>query len=149
MHKYEITLKWEKNTEVPYWRKAILSAKELPDIIVATPPEFKQGIPGLWSPEHLFIASASVCLTTTFLSISQASRLDYKTFFIETTGTLEDVEEDGKTVSQITKIHQKFHLKLVDPKDEKKAEKVLKKSKENCLIANSMKTEVSTELVFD
>jgi len=35
-------------------------------IEVATLPEFPKGIPGIWSPEHLFTAAVSSCLMTTF-----------------------------------------------------------------------------------
>lgn len=47
-------------------------------IEVATPPEFPKGIPGMWSPEHLFTAAVSGCLMTTFLSIAEKSVVSQK-----------------------------------------------------------------------
>ena len=51
-HSYNIFLKWNEG------RKGIMESPELPTKIeVATPPEFDKGIPGIWSPEHLYTAS--------------------------------------------------------------------------------------------
>ncbi len=113
MHDYEIKITWESQEE-PYKRKGTLSASGMKDITVVTPPEFKHGIPNEWSPEHLFVASASVCMMTTFLAISEASKLDYERFHIDTKGILDDVEVAGRKQSQITEIHQKFFLKSVN-----------------------------------
>ena len=33
-----------------------------PSLTVATPPEFKNGVPGVWSPEDLLVASAALLL---------------------------------------------------------------------------------------
>lgn len=64
-HIYKTNLRWESN------RRGVLSAPGLPDLAVATPPEFPGGHPGIWSPEHLFVASAEVCVMTTFLAIGE------------------------------------------------------------------------------
>ncbi len=146
MYEYAIKISWESQDE-PYKRKGTLSAPGMKDITVVTPPEFKHGIPNEWSPEHLFVASASVCTMTTFLAISEASKLEYERFHIETTGILDEVEVAGRKQSQITEIHQKFHLKLKNQGDTTKAQKILEKTERECLVANSMKSKVSFELV--
>ena len=54
-HSYEVNLKWN------YGTKGTLSSSILPtEIEVATPPDFPNGIAGIWSPEHLFVASKAV-----------------------------------------------------------------------------------------
>ena len=63
-HFYTVDINWEQE------RKGILCSSELNKeagkcIEVATPPEFPKGIPGIWSPEHLFTAAISSCLMTT------------------------------------------------------------------------------------
>ena len=67
-HFYNVDVNW--NTD----RKGVMCSPELnletgSCIEVATPPQFPKGIPGIWSPEHLFTAAVSSCLMTTFLSI--------------------------------------------------------------------------------
>ncbi len=145
MHEYAVKITWAPQDE-PYKRKGTLSAPGLKDITVVTPPEFRRGIPNEWSPEHLFVGSVSACTMTTFLAISEGSKLDYERFHIEAKGILDDVEVAGRKQSQITEIHQKFHLKLKNQADGTKAQKILEKTERECLIANSMKSMVSFEL---
>ena len=48
-HDYTINLEWNQG------RIGQLSSPELENLIeCATPPEFPNGVPGIWSPEHLF-----------------------------------------------------------------------------------------------
>ena len=70
-HTYTTSLKWVAQ------RKGTLSSEGLPQVEVATPPQFPGGHPGIWSPEHLFVAAAEVCLMTTFLAIAETSKLEY------------------------------------------------------------------------
>lgn len=148
MHEYAIKITWVPQDE-PYKRKGTLSAPGFNYITVVTPPEFRRGIPNEWSPEHLFVASASACTMTTFLAISEASKLEYERFHIDSTGILDEVDVASRKQSQITEIHQKFHIKLKNPADEPKAQKILEKTEHECLIANSMKSKVSFELIVE
>ncbi|HMF30874.1 MAG TPA: OsmC family protein [Candidatus Lokiarchaeia archaeon] len=148
MHEYEVKVTWEPGDE-PYKRLGTLASDEKADITFATPPEFKQGIPGYWSPEHLFVGAASICMATTFLVVAQSSKLQFERFRIESVGILDDVEVDGKKQEQITEIHEKFYLQLTSPKDEEKAKKIVQKSRQVCLIANSMKSNVIAETIFE
>lgn len=67
-HEYEVNLQWEID------RKGTLNSPVLPlQIDVATPPDFPKGMPGIWSPEHLFIAAINSCLMTTFSAIAENS----------------------------------------------------------------------------
>jgi organic hydroperoxide reductase OsmC/OhrA len=56
-------------------REGELIVEGKPKITVATPPEFK-GPEGVISPEDLFVASAAVCLMSTFISMSAKLNLD-------------------------------------------------------------------------
>src|SRR5687768_13470523 len=92
-HFYNVDITW--NTD----RKGVMCSPELSSetgncIEVATPPEFPKGIPGIWSPEHLFTAAVSSCLMTTFLSIAENSKLEFNSFSCKSKGRLEQV--DGK-----------------------------------------------------
>ncbi len=64
---YHTAVKWTEQ------RKAIISSAGKRDIQVATPPEFK-GHENIWSPEDLFVASANICLMTTFSGGGGAGR---------------------------------------------------------------------------
>lgn len=132
-HYYEVDLHWQ-NT-----RKGTLSSQVLNDeITVVTPPEFKGGIQGEWSPEHLFTAAASSCLMTTFLAIAENSKLDFISFDANALATLEMV--DG--VYMISKIVIKTTVSIRQEEDKAKAIRVIEKAEKACLISNSMKSQV-------
>ncbi len=136
-HFYEVDIQW--NTD----RRGVMCSPELSRekgncIEVATPPEFDKGVPGLWSPEHLFTAAVSSCLMTTFLAVAENSRLDFEEFSCKSKGKLEKVE--GKFL--MTEIILEPLLKIKDENDRQKAERVLQKSEAACLISNSIKATV-------
>lgn len=137
-HLYQVDINWNKD------RKGVMCSPELSKdssscIEVATPPEFPKGIPGIWSPEHLFTASVSSCLMTTFLAIAENSKLDFHQFSCKSKGKLEQV--DGKFL--MTEIILEPTVTIKDEKDHERAERVLQKSEKACLISNSIKSKVT------
>jgi organic hydroperoxide reductase OsmC/OhrA len=106
---------------------------------VATPPQFNKGIPGIWSPEHLFTAAVSSCLMTTFLAIAEASKLEFTEFQCESKGKLEQV--DGKFL--MTEVILEPTVTIVREQDRVRALRVLQKSEAACLISNSIKSSIS------
>lgn len=136
-HYYNVDINW--NTD----RKGVMCSPELNEaagtcIEVATPPEFPKGIPGIWSPEHLFTAAVSSCLMTTFLSIAENSKLNFTHFNCKSKGKLEQIE--GKFM--ISEIILEPTVTISDEKDRERAERVLQKSEAACLISNSVKAKV-------
>lgn len=121
-------------------RKGVGSVAGKPDLEVATPPEFK-GHEGIWSPEDLFVASANVCLMTTFLALAERASLGFTAYAGEAEGTLELV--GGKF--RFTKIVLRPRLTLKPGEDAAKAREILEKAEANCLISNSMACTVSLE----
>lgn len=136
-HTYTVDINWSTD------RKGIMCSPELSQnssscVEVATPPEFPKGVPGIWSPEHLFTASVSSCLMTTFLAIAENSKLDFQSFSCSSKGILEQVE--GRYL--MTKIILKPTVGIMDEKDRDRAIRVLQKSERACLISNSIKSEI-------
>jgi organic hydroperoxide reductase OsmC/OhrA len=139
-HIYQVNIAWNEA------RKGIMCSPELNTggqlndgcIEVATPPQFPKGIPGIWSPEHLFTAAVSSCLMTTFLSIAENSKLNFLSFRCSAEGKLEQV--DGKFL--MTEVLLRPTVAIPDEKDRDKALRVLQKSESNCLISNSVKAKV-------
>ncbi|RMH71247.1 MAG: OsmC family peroxiredoxin [Gemmatimonadetes bacterium] len=134
-HIYTTSLRWDEQ------RKGILSSEGLPDIEVATPPEFPKGHPGIWSPEHLFVASAEICLMTTFLAIAENSKLEFTSYSSSAEGVLEKTE-NGFMITEIT-----LRPRIVIPHEDKRdrAIRIITKAEKVCLISNSMKTAVHLE----
>ena len=132
-HSYEVDVNWVKD------RIWILYSSELNDEMqVAPPPQFPKGIDKIWSPEHLFTAAVNSCLMTTFLSIAEYSKLEFKKFSSKASGKLEMI--DGKYVMSEISLMPFVTVKNVEDMD--KAMKILRKSEAACLISNSIKSKI-------
>lgn len=134
---YQTTVRWTEQ------RKGVISCAGKPEVEVATPPEFK-GHEGIWSPEDLFVASANVCLMTTFLAVAERAGLAFSAYESEAEGRLESVE--GKF--QFTAITIKPTITVESDADTGKAKELIEKAEANCLISNSMKATVTLEPVI-
>lgn len=133
-HVYRVDLAWKRE------RMGELSSPELNQSLeVATPPQFPNGMEGIWSPEHLLTAAVSSCFMTTFLAIAEKSRLEFSNFSCSARGELEVVE--GRYL--MTQIYLEAKLKIAKEGDRERAEKILQRSEELCLISNSIKSKVS------
>ena len=137
-HYYNVDVNWNQD------RKGVMCSPELNRnagscIEVATPPEFSKGIPGIWSPEHLFTAAVSSCLMTTFLAIAENSKLEFSNFRCNSKGKLEQV--DGKFL--MTEILLEPSVTISDEKYRGRAERVLQRSERACLISNSVKSKIT------
>ncbi|HMR20223.1 MAG TPA: OsmC family protein, partial [Sphingobacterium sp.] len=120
IHTYEVNLHWKEG------RTGTLSSPTLDDTITcATPPEFPNGVPGIWSPEHLYTAAINSCYMATFLAIAENFKLAFRDFTCKTICKLETV--DGKY--QITEALIEPVVALNDlHADQAKAVRVLEKS---------------------
>ena len=122
-------------------RHGDLSAPVLPSLRVDAPPEFK-GHEGVWTPEHLFVASVNSCFMTTFLAIAENSKLEFVSFRTDAKGKLEKLADKGFMMTEIT-----LQPKLVirNARDAERAIRILEKAEKHCLISNSIKTQTKLE----
>ncbi len=135
-HLYEVDLNWVKD------RAGVLFSPDFNDeTTVVTPPQFPGGIPGYWSPEHLFTAAINSCLMTTFLAIAEKSGLVFSAFSSRAYGKLDD--SGGKLL--MTQVTLKPVVVLENELDVEKARRVLQKSEAACLISNSVRSEIIFE----
>ena len=133
-HLYNVDISWTKD------RQGEMSSPELSNKIeIATPPQFPKGVEGIWSPEHLFTSAVASCLMTTFLSIAENSKLEFDGFTCKSSGKLEQV--DGKFL--MTEVILEPTVTIVNESDREKAERVLQKSEQHCLISNSIKSKIT------
>ena len=133
-HIYNVHLNWVAN------RIGEVSSPELlTQIDVATPPQFPNGVEGVWSPEHFFTAAVNSCFMTTFLAVAENSKLEFTDFKCFAEGKLE--KQEGKYL--MTEIVLSPELTIVNESDKEKAERILIKSESACLISNSIKSKVT------
>ncbi|MEX2603343.1 MAG: OsmC family protein, partial [Gracilimonas sp.] len=132
-HTYDVELEWKEG------KIGKLQSFKLNDSIdVATPPEFPGGVEGIWSPEHLFVASVSSCFMTTFTAIAEYSNLSFESLKVPATGSMSN--ENGKF--KMTMITLKPTLVIMDESKKDKALRILEKAEQACLITRSIKTVV-------
>ena len=133
-HLYKTEIEWTGE------RHGELRAPALPNLAVDAPPEFN-GHEGVWTPEHLFVASVNSCFMTTFLAIAENSKLEFVKFNAAAEGTLEKVEGQGL----MTHITLRPKLVVKHSRDTERALRIFEKAEKHCLIANSIRTETKLE----
>ena len=139
-HYYNVDVNWSRE------RQGIMCSPELKlehaeansCIEVATPPQFPKGVPGIWSPEHLFTAAISSFFMTTFLAIAEASKLDFINFHCSSKGKLELI--DGKYM--MSEVILEPIVTIHNQGDRDKALRVLHRAEAGCLITNSVRSKI-------
>jgi peroxiredoxin-like protein len=112
----------------------VISGSGLQGLETAGPPEF--GGPGdVWSPETLLVGAVANCFILTFRAIARASRFEWQSLTCDAVGTLEKIDK----VTQFTHFDLKVLLTVAGDIEMKKAERLLDKAEQHCLITNSLK----------
>jgi organic hydroperoxide reductase OsmC/OhrA len=132
LHEYSTSVAWTGD------RKGRLESPGLPTLVTGAPPDFG-GEGGIWSPEHLFVASTEVCVMLTLLAIAGMSKLEVAGWSSSAKGKVEKVEGQGFVFTGIT---IDARLEVMRDSDRAKAERVAQKAEQHCLVTNSMKTPV-------
>lgn len=130
-HRYEVALKGESGPQ------GLLSAGPRPVLAGGAPPEFG-GDDSRWSPEHLLLASASLCLMSTFAAVAAKSQLEYSDYASVAEGTLDKTPEGLR----FTRILIKATVMAVDAE---KAERMLALAKKHCIVSNSLREPIELQ----
>jgi organic hydroperoxide reductase OsmC/OhrA len=87
--RYKVGVAWEGD------RLTTVSSPDKPELTVATPPEFKGGVPGVWSPEDLLVASVASCFAVTLVAVAERRELPLRDLHVSGTGHLTG-RDDGR-----------------------------------------------------
>ena len=140
-HNYNLNLKWTEG------RIGEFTSDQVPNLTVATPPQFPKGVPDIWSPEHLIVGAVSSCLMTTFVAIAENSNLQFSSFECGAEGIVEKV--DGKFM--VSEINLKPKVVIKQEKDKERANRIVDKAENACLISNSVRSKINlmTEIIVE
>lgn len=117
-----------------------LSGQGLPGLSSAPPAQF--GGPGdQWSPEDLLVAAVTDCFILSFRAIAAASKFAFQDLKVEVQGTLDRVERE----MLFTEFHIKAELVIPADGDTGRAQRLLEKAEQACLVTNSLKSKVHLE----
>ena len=117
-----------------------LAGARLPSFRSAPPTEF-DGPGDRWSPETLLVAAVADCFVLTFRAIARISKLPWISLSCDVVGTVDRVER----VTQFTGFRVRVRLQVPEGTDQEQAHRVLAKTEQACLIANSLKAESYVE----
>lgn len=133
---YPFSVRWTEG------KRGIASAPDgLPDIEVASPPQFG-GPGGRWTPEHFFVGAATTCWLTTFLAYAERSRLELVA--VEAAGeAIVERGDDGRV--SIARIVLRPRVTVASEAEREKADKMIRKAEETCLIARAMRATVELD----
>lgn len=115
-----------------------MSSSGLDDLRIAGPAEF-DGPGDSWSPENLMTGAIASCFILTFKAVARASKLDW----IDIRCSVEAVLDRVDKVTRFTEATLSVTLTIDDPGKRDHAERIVRKSEENCLVTNSMTTQVT------
>ena len=87
--RYKVGVAWEGG------RLTNVTSPDKPELTVATPPEFKNGVPGVWSPEDLLVASVASCYAVTLVAVAERRDLPLHDLEVSGTGHL-TIRDDGR-----------------------------------------------------
>ncbi|MBD3426844.1 MAG: OsmC family peroxiredoxin [Candidatus Omnitrophica bacterium] len=118
-------------------KKGTLSSQGKLNIGVATPPEFN-GEEGYWSPEELLISAVDSCIMTTFLHYAEKKKVGLDSYQSEAEGVLKMVE--GRLM--FSRIKVRSRITVGSEEDIDKVKDLMRSAEKNCLISNSMRSQV-------
>ena len=117
-------------------RKGILSAKDVKGSIeIATAPEFKGGVPDIWTPEHLFLGALSSGYMTAYLAIAEKRNLKVCDITCGSIGqiNLYEAHLEFTTINLYPKIYVETDANIA------LANEILLSAYMHCIVANSVK----------
>ncbi len=117
-------------------RRGMLSAKDVHGAIeIATAPEFEGGVPGTWTPEHLFLGSVCSGFLTAYVGMAANRNLEISHLTCAAIGQINLYENslEFTTINLYPKIY------IDDETQVDTANELLLFSYKHCIVANSIK----------
>jgi organic hydroperoxide reductase OsmC/OhrA len=134
--------RYEVRTETATRRLVTLTADDKPKLVVATPPEFRGGIAGVWSPEDLLVASVATCYALTLSAIAERRDVPLQGFSVVGAGHVLR-RADGEFGFAVIELAVEL---TVDAAYEQAARRAGRAAESACIVANALRIPVEVEL---
>jgi organic hydroperoxide reductase OsmC/OhrA len=134
--RYKVGVAWEGD------RITTVTSPDKPELTVATPPEFKNGVPGVWSPEDLLVAATASCFTVTLVAVAERRELPLHSLHVSGTGHL-TARDDGRfgfVAIELTAVAQ------TDEHTVEAVEKAAKHAVRACLVSMALDVPVHVDV---
>jgi organic hydroperoxide reductase OsmC/OhrA len=109
---------------------------------VATPPEFRGGVHGMWSPEHLLVAGAASCFALTLAGIADRREIPLHDVAISGVGHMTR-RADGRFGFVVVELAVEI---TTEEGFEENARRAARAAESGCLIAQALRVPVEVEL---
>jgi organic hydroperoxide reductase OsmC/OhrA len=113
----------------------VASAAGKPALEVATPPEFKNGVGGIWSPEDLLVTATASCYAVTLVAISRGRGFEPTSLNVSGTGHVSR-RDDGRFGFVAIELDVSIETATAD--EAAQAERAVAETEEKCLIATAL-----------
>ncbi len=133
-HHYVVAAEAETEGNVQITSEGVVAIESAP------PVEF-DGPGDVWSPEDLLVAAVADCLILTFRGVARGNKLEWNALTCETTGVLDKVDR----VTRFTEFRTKATLRVPAGTDAAKAERLLHRAEQACLVTNSLSADIHLE----
>jgi peroxiredoxin-like protein len=120
---------------------AQIDAPGVPSLRTAPPLDY-DGPGDAWSPEHLLLASVQACFLFTLRAVARVSQFEFVSLELGAAGTVG--REDGAI--RFTEIVLRPRLTVPHGTDHVKAQRVLEKSEQACLVSASLRTPIRLDV---
>lgn len=127
------TFTYKTSTTWTQGRSGTLASEGKPSLCFSAPPEFK-GEPGLWTPEHMFVACVEMCHMSTFIAFAVKRSLPIVSYRSHANGVLEFVEGDYR----FTRIVIFPTIVVSSSSAEEDVQLTLRDAEKHCLVTNSI-----------
>lgn len=125
-------------------KRTVVSVAGKDDLPVATPPEFKGGVEGVWSPEDLFVGSIASCFAVTLAGIADRRGIPIDSLTVDGDGVV-TLRKDGRFgFSEVV-----LDVQLATyPEFEHEALEAARAAERGCLVACSVDLPVRLDLTI-
>ena len=127
------TFTYKTSTRWMEGRSGELASDGKPSLRFSAPPEFK-GEPGLWTPEHMFVACVEMCHMSTFIAFAAKRNLPVVSYQSHANGVLEFVDGDYR----FTRIVIFPTIVVASSPAEEEVQSILRDAEKHCLVTNSI-----------
>jgi organic hydroperoxide reductase OsmC/OhrA len=119
-----------------------LTAEDKAPLEAAVPAEFRGGIPGMWSPEDLLVASVASCYVVTLKGVAAHRGLAIHRLNVEGVGHVTRRAE-GRVGFVVIELRVEL---TVDEDCVEQAEHVARAAKQRCLVGHALEIPIELEL---
>ncbi len=134
-HRYGVRSEWHDG------RRVSLEAPGRPRLDVALPSDFKNGVPGVWTPEELLIASLATCFELTMIAVAAYRLVPLHALRVDATGYVERKGHLYKLVLLELDVHAE-----TDAGREGEVEHIAAAAHEGCLVGKAVDVPIHMEL---